>query len=159
MAYYLFDIKKISKKLTAENIVKQLFLNKEFNLLILDLNRESQLYNAGIDSLGKSLGEYADSTINFSLAKGDPFDGKIALGQPYGHVTLKDKGKFYESFILEFKSNADLLINANSVKDRTDLRDVYGDEILGLTPKSLEVVIFEAKKIVIPLIKQLILQR
>ena len=158
MPYYLLNINKIKKSLTAENIVKELFKVEQFKLLILNLNR-GQLYFKGIDAIGVSLGEYASSTINFSLDAGDPFDGKKAKNQPFDRITLKDTGAFYKSFVLELQKNADLLINANTIKDNIDLRIRYGEDILGLTEQSLERVVADAKNIIIPLIKNLILQK
>ena len=57
---------------------------------IIRLNTYDQLYNEGIDSEEISLGEYA----LFTQAE------KISKGERYDHVTLKDTGAFYDSFII-----------------------------------------------------------
>lgn len=99
---------------------------------ILDLNTEDQLFNKGIDSLGRRLedigGSYSPYTINIKLSKGQPTD----------RVTLKDTGAFYDSF--ELKSGLTFIeITANPYKeDGKNLVNEWGGYILGLTTENKE---------------------
>ena len=80
--------------LNINDIFFELWSDNRVQNYIIDLNTEgentSQLYELGVDSLGNSLGEYSPFTIPFKVEKGQRFD----------HVTLKDTGGFYESFMV-----------------------------------------------------------
>lgn len=94
---------------------------------ILDLNRQSQLYEKGIDSEGMGLfPDYSPFTIEV----------KQLLGQPYDRVTLFYSGAFYRSFLLKIdKENLSLEIFANDEKTPKLIRK-YGKEIFGLTDEN-----------------------
>ncbi len=89
---------------------------------IIKLNTIDQLFNDGIDSLGDSLGEYSPFTVELKKAK----------GQPTNRITLKDTGDFYKTFKVEVKDDS-FFINANPIKDDSNLFDDFGSEIVGLT--------------------------
>ena len=89
---------------------------------IIKLNTIDQLFNDGIDSLGDSLGEYSPFTVELKKAK----------GQPTNRITLKDTGDFYKTFKVEVKDDS-FFINANPIKEDTNLFDDFGSEIVGLT--------------------------
>lgn len=123
-------IKRVSK-LDVNKIVRQSLSNTSIQQDILDLNKEDQLYDKGIDSTGDSLGEYSTATIEGTVN----FEGKKQKGQRFDHITLKDTGEFYDSFI--FKNNKDNFeIEADTLKEGTDLIDNFGKDILGLTDEN-----------------------
>lgn len=123
------------KKLTnlAESVKEihpNLFFNdfakdEELKSNIVHYNTIDQLYNEGIDSDGRSLGEYSPYTKEIKQKNGQPFD----------RITLKDTGAFYDSFKV-IQTQDGLLIVANSIKEDTNLRDEFGNEIVGLTDEN-----------------------
>lgn len=120
--------------------------DKEFTDLIIKLNTESQLYDQGIDSEGKSLsdigGGYSPRTIEIKQEEGQPTD----------RVTLKDTGEFYRSFRVTF-IDGDLLIHANPYKGDVNLYREWGLNIVGLTQDNLDLVITVAQKKCIEIIR------
>jgi hypothetical protein len=93
---------------------------------ILDLNT-AQL-EEGIDSEGNTLDEYAyDSYAKFKKSMGS----KAPLGIP----DLKLEGDFYAGFTLKKDDKDFLIISTDSKSHR--LRDKYGENIFGLTSKSI----------------------
>src|ERR1017187_5547833 len=102
------------KQLSLKNIYHELFLDKEFNDFIIELNTQTQLYEQGIDSTGESIGEYSAYTKMLKKEKGQITD----------HVTLKDTGEFYKSFKTYWNGfgEGEIVITANPYK--TD--DEYG---------------------------------
>lgn len=98
---------------------------------IIELNTEEQLYERGVDSEGRSLGAYSFVTKYHykPIAAKEGRDGRT------DHVTLKDTGDFYRSF--RFKNEKDgFYFEANTIKEDTDLAEVFGKEIIGLTNQS-----------------------
>lgn len=88
-------IKNLGKKLMKldqNKILKKIFSEDAVQVQMIDLNQD-QLYSKGVDSKGESTGEYSSATIYGTVN----FEGKIAKGQPYDHVTLKDSGASYDS--------------------------------------------------------------
>lgn len=101
------------------NVVQQVIKDNEH--IILEMNTEDQLYQRGIDSKGRSLGEYSPITISIKREK----------GQPTNRVTLRDSQDFHRSFYIEYSADS-FEIKASDPK--TDgLLDIYGDDIIGLT--------------------------
>jgi len=91
---------------------------------ILDLNRRSQLYDKGIDSLGLDLKPYAFFTIQI----------KQLLGQPFDRTTLNYSGSFYRGFKINFN---DMTLSFDSDDSKTnDLIGKYGRNIFGLTTEN-----------------------
>ncbi len=129
-----FDVQK--------SIDKYFIDNKKF---ILELNKE-QLYEDGVRSDGSLIGQYSDTTIEY----------KIRTGQRYDHITLNDKGFFYDSFKLELKDN-DLIFDANPFKIKkrfgkikvTNLFKEYGIDVMGLTNENIEYVLNGLKNAII----------
>jgi hypothetical protein len=136
--------------------MKELFQSREFKDFVLNLNKNNQLYDSGVDANGNRLISefarfgrvYADRTII----------EKEATNQPTDRVTLKDSGDFYRSFDLELTSNNDFLITADTTKSDNDLIDVWGEDILGLTKENIDLVIEKAREIIIPIIRQQLLK-
>ena len=123
------DIERLLRNvnnLDINDILFTLWNDNKVQNYIIDLNTEgeqtSQLYNLGIDSEGNNLGEYSPYTIQFKVEKGQRFD----------HVTLKDTGDFYETFVVKpNKKGFEIVANPN--KDDDNLFEIYGKEIVGLT--------------------------
>lgn len=98
---------------------------------ILDLVRQDQLFDKGIDEDGDVIGEYSEYTemINPEKVAGT-------------HYTLKDTGEFFDSFYIDVFSSY-FEINANPIKtdedgDTTNLFFQYGEGIMGLTNESMD---------------------
>ena len=81
----------------------------------MDLVREKQLFDLGIDGKGQSLGDYAGFTIDLKSKK----------NQKTSNVTLKDTGDFYKSFITDYGS---FELEIFATDDKTDaLTQKYGE--------------------------------
>lgn len=128
------------KKINANLIFNEFSKDENLKENIVHYNTDDQLYNEGIDSDGITLGEYAQSTIEGTTR----FAGKIAKGQRYDHITLRDTGAFYDSFKV-IQTQDGLLITAYSFKGDTDLRKRFGNEIVGLTDKNYSKVVDEMR--------------
>lgn len=105
-----------------ESIVYQ---NKE---QIIDLNRENQLFEMGIDSNGKNLLQYREATISIKIQKKQPID----------RTTLFDTGEFYKGFFIKFNPSNYTLEIWSSDKKTTKLIEKYGKDIFGLIPKNID---------------------
>jgi hypothetical protein len=137
------------KNLSVNDLVDELGEYPEFIDLIIELNTKNQLYDKGVDAIGDSIGSYSAKTKAI----------KDASGQISDHVTLNDTGKFYESFKVYINSQKDFVISADTIKDTDDLIFKYGKDILGLNEDSLTILRESAKKILIPYVKFVLLQR
>lgn len=130
----LIKVCKAVQKLDSDKILKKVLSNTGLQRDIMDLNTQDQLYDKGIDSKGKSLGQYSGATI-----EGMPgiFLGKKDKGQRFDHITLNDTGEFYHSW--KFKNNSDnIVLSADATKGDTDLTKEFGNEIIGLTEENLQ---------------------
>ena len=123
----LRDISEIDEKALLFEVLNQ----NKIKELIIKLNTQDQLFKRGIDSNGESLGEYTENTQKIKASKGQPFD----------RVTLKDTGEFYESWEVIISDISDIIINADDEKDDTALFEKYGEDVLGLTDESLELLV------------------
>jgi len=125
-------------KLNINDIFYSLWSDNEVQKYIVKLNTEgettSQLYELGVDAKGKTIGSgnYAPSTIDYKLFGSG--DSRI------DHITLKDTGKFYDSFkVKPNKKGFELVANPN--KDDDNLFEIYGKEIVGLTKDNQKLLI------------------
>lgn len=148
----LKTLRKRLLKLDEAYLLKLIFVDPAFKKLIIELNTNDQLYNKGIDSLGRELGNYSPATIEGTKN----FPGKIEKGQRYDHITLNDTGKFYESFKVTLKGT-EIIITAQTLKEDTDLLKEWGEEILGLTNENLQRVIDKAREILVPKVREYLL--
>ena len=123
--------------------MKHLFNQAEFRKLIIDLNQE-QLYEYGIDSKGRSLGDYSAYTKSLKIPKGQRID----------HITLKDAGDFYRSFSVKLEGSRFVIV-ADGQKEDTNLFKEYGIDILGLTEDSFDVL----RTTAIPIINKYLKER
>lgn len=109
-----------------------------FKQLVISLNTEgmptSQLFELGEDATGKLLSSIGGPYSPFTVEE------KKRKGQPTDRVTLKDTGDFYRTFkVIPFKGG--FRIEADTIKDGEDLEDSWGDEIIGISPQNLEIII------------------
>ena len=135
------EIQKKARRLKMNQLIKATLSDKDEQAEIVRMNTMDQLYEEGIDSMGRPLGNYSLATIHGTKN----FEGKIAKGQRYDHITLNDTGKFYDSFRVKLFNDA-LVIVANTSKPDSDLAQDFGKDILGLTKENLGYVIEDAKK-------------
>jgi len=101
---------------------------------MIELNTDLQLYEFGIDSNGDPITSdlsgnsfYSDFTVQIKKTKNQRFD----------HITLKDTGRFYDSFTVDVTVN-DIIFDAeDSQFYDVPLFEVYGIDVLGLTPENM----------------------
>lgn len=123
----LYNLYKVIATLSDDN----LWFNavdgrvKEF---VIQMNTIDQLYEEGVDSLGRSLGDYAPFTVEKKKQKGDRYD----------HITLKDTGAFYDSWVVKVDRKGLLLDADDSSKYDEPLFKVWGEDVLGLTDENME---------------------
>ena len=142
--------------LDVDDIAYNIAQTNEHKRLVISLNTEgkptSQLYELGENSLGQRLkgkkilkdGEYTPFTKSIKQEKGQRFD----------HPTLKDSGAFYASFIVKpYKGGFE--IDADPVKDETNLFDELGKDILGLNDENLQIIINFYKDAILESLEQI----
>ena len=94
----------------------------KFEEVIIDLIREKQLFDKGIDGKGKRIKpEYSPFTVAFKKIKGDKSD----------HVTLFDTGALYKSFTTDYGSFQLEVFPTDQKSD--ELMRKYGDDIFSMT--------------------------
>jgi len=113
--------------------------NEEVKSFIISLNTEDQLFEKGINSKGVSLKEiggndftasgYSPVTIEIKRRKGGK-SGRIT------NITLYDTGDYYDSHEVEVDESG-FEIDANPIKEDTNLFEEWGEDIVGLTDESL----------------------
>jgi hypothetical protein len=100
---------------------------------ILNLIRNDQLTNEGIDEAGRIIGYYSFLTEIISggaKKEGDPYD-------------LNDSGSFYSSIFVQVFKDSFVIDAASSTFEEMKTQDWYSDGILGLTDENLQKVIQE----------------
>lgn len=103
----------------------------EIQDIILDYNREKQMFGKGIDSTGSLLKAYKPFTIALKKQK----------GEVYNRTTLLDTEDFYKGFYLT-ANNGVFEINSSDIKTPA-LKEKYGNDIFGLTPDNEGKINFE----------------
>lgn len=119
-------MKSIRRIVRPEGIESILARNEDY---ILDLVRDKQLYEMGVNALGVEISSYAPYhplTRRY----------KRAAGESQDRVTLRDTGAFHKSLYIEFQEGQ-FLIKASDPKTE-DLLAKYGGEVLGLTKEHVE---------------------
>ena len=119
-------IRRIGQMLKGNSIWFEA-IDQDIKDMIIQMNTEDQLEEQGIDSLGRALGEYAPFTIQ----------EKIEKGQRYDHITLKDTGAFYDSWVVSVNAGAILLDADDTSLYDEPLFTVWGEDVLGLTEENL----------------------
>ncbi len=122
-------IAKLDEGLLLRNFVSIPAVQK----FILDLNRKDQLFNKGVDSKDKALGVYTPFTINSKQERGVPVPSDF-------HITLFDTGEFYSTFVI-IPGKDFFEIDANPIREDTNLFEEFGEDILGLNDENLQVLI------------------
>ena len=109
----------------------EIFQDPALRTWVLDLVRQDQLFEQGIDEDGDVIGTYSEFTelINPEKKAGT-------------HYTLKDTGEFFNSFVLRiypgyFEIDADP-IKVNDQGETENLFYKYTEAIIGLTDESKE---------------------
>ena len=130
----LKQIRANLRTLDINSIIRSIVSRQEVKDFIIDLNTNKQLFGKGENSLGVRLdtigGGYSGFTIEDKKDKGLPFD----------RVTLFDTGEFYSTFVVVINSNS-LTIEADPLKDDTNLFTEWGEDIVGLQDENLQLVI------------------
>jgi len=133
MELLLNEINKLLS-LDMNKVLADVFSDKDLQKQILDKIRDDQLYEKGVSEENKIIGYYSPYTKNV----------KIAEGQRYDHITLKDTGYFYNSFVIHVNPTF-IIIDADD--EKTDeagntkyLFEVYNDRgnIVGLTSENMD---------------------
>jgi len=128
-------------KFDLNDVFYTLWNDNKVQRYIIKLNtageKTSQLYNLGVDSLGKSLGEYSNNTIQMKLNG----DGNKRVD----HITLIDSGGFYESFVVSPNKKGFKIESNPIMDDGTNLLDRFPD-VEGLTKENEEVLLAFVKE-------------
>lgn len=124
--------------LDVDEIAFEIAKTNEFKTLVVKLNTEglptSQLFELGEDSRGRTLESIGGGYSPFTIEE------KQNKGQPTDRVTLKDTGDFYLTFrVIPFKGG--FVIEADPIKDDTNLFEEWGDDIIGLNEENLQIII------------------
>ncbi len=97
---------------------------------ILNLNRYDQLFNEGINSDGVNLdnigGAYTEGYAAY----------KRSLGLPDDRTTLYINGYFYSLFQLIASEEGFKITASDSIELVRDIKDLFGEDVLGLTVES-----------------------
>jgi len=117
--------------ITESNAWTYSISKSEIQREIIRLNQE-QLYEDGIDSKNGSLGVYRPFTIERKKSKG------VGKGRRNDHVTLYDQGDFYASMKVTYDSDSFEVTADDSSKYDRPLFEIYGEDVVGLTPFNLE---------------------
>jgi len=121
----------VSIGLSSKVIWLSVMRKQTLKTFILDMIKQDQLFDKGVDEDGDVIGTYSEFTeaINPEKVAGT-------------HYTLKDTGDFFDSFYIDvFPTYFE--INANPIKtdqdgDTQNLFYKYGEGIMGLTNESME---------------------
>lgn len=116
-------------------IWNHVFSDKEFQVWILDLIRDDQLMEKGVDETGQIIGYYTRYTEELT-------NGRKRAGEPYN---LFDTGDFYKSMVILLGTNY-FEIDADPIKENANLFTKFGEGIIGLTEESLEKLRVETKR-------------
>lgn len=102
-------------------------LDRKTQQFIVSLNTHEQLGEEGIDSKGRSLGDYAPFTVNFRRSKGLQVD----------HIDFKVTGQYWDSWKITVKDDH-FLIDVDQQRF-TELVDLlrFSEEHVGLTDESI----------------------
>ncbi|MBV1929795.1 MAG: hypothetical protein KUG81_09840 [Gammaproteobacteria bacterium] len=131
----LKQIKANLRTLDINSIIRSIVSQQEVKDFIIDLNTNKQLFGEGENSLGIRLEEVRGKDYSpFTIQE------KIQDGLPFDRVTLFQTGDFYSTFVVVVNANS-LSIEANPLKDDTNLFTEWGEDIVGLQDENLQLVI------------------
>lgn len=123
----VFEVLDRAKNLDKDKLWR-LAMDDEIQEHIIQMNTEDQLEEDGVFSDGTPTGEYAPTTIFYKRRKGDRYD----------HITFKDTGNFYDSWIVRVDKTGFTIDADGQVSADTNLFTIYGENILGLTDENME---------------------
>ena len=148
----LFKVLDNALKLDIDKLMRKIYADKELQILILDPNRNRQLFQQGVNAEGKTLASIGGPYTTATIEGTSQFEGKRSKGLPTDHITLFDEGDFYATFrFLIEKDGFEIL--ADPQKDETNLFDRWGKEILGLNEDSIAILQAIVRERLIPLIR------
>jgi len=121
----LFRVCNNVRKLDSDKLLKKVFDRPEVQQKVIALQR-SQMYDYGVDSEGRSLGNYSDASVK-------------VFGKRPGFIQVYDTGEFQGG--IKVKSDTQtVIIQADTIKQAwdgaIDLLDRWPN-LLGLNEKSL----------------------
>lgn len=131
MRYYNASIRNLTYRLRRFDAILDSCLEdivKSLESTIIDFISQKQLYDKGIEGRGREIMSYAPY-------RSRTIKNKIRKGQPTDRVTLKDTGKFYNSFRVAFEPGG-FRIEATDPKTAA-LIEKYGPTIFRLTNENL----------------------
>ncbi len=144
----LLNVTKIALKMDL--IWLRVFSEPTFKRWILDLVRQDQLFDQGIDEDGDIIGTYSEATEMINPSK--------LAGTPY---TLFDTGEFYNSFVINVGKRI-FEINADTTKMDGESwwiqNNITKEAILGLTDENKIKLSVEVKRRFIIETRKLLLQ-
>ena len=143
----LLDLLDTVVSLDINDLFEQVAETKEFKDLVIFLNQEGQL-ELGVNSKGERLEKVRNDKRGLLYSPSYELLRK-KRGLPVDRITLNFTGSFGRSFEVNIDRNKDevlISINANTIKENTDLRKVWGNEILGLSDESIEVLVDFARE-------------
>ena len=131
------DYKKLFQSINIISILDDIFKQSRVQDEVIRLNQEQ--LNSGVDSKDQVI-----NTIGGSPYRAYTVKIKKAKGQPTNIVTLRDTGKFQDSFRVKI-TNEGYEITADFRKGEDDIRDNLPGQfdVLGLTPESLAELVYE----------------
>ena len=138
----LWDTLEKIKKLDQNKILREVWEDTLVQDYIIELNTIEQLFKESIKSDGELLPPYA--LDSYKRAK-----ESIGLA-PKGRINLRLSGDFYRSFEV-IPNNVGFSIDANTnlYPESGDFIQVYGLDILGLTPENTQLLGLLVKDIII----------
>jgi hypothetical protein len=158
----MFDsLKKLCdnvKNLESNKILVSIWFDKSVQDFILDLNRLNQLFKSGVDANNELLGYYSPATEWITKGKSYQYGGLSSKKTSADHITLYDTGMFYKSFRVKVYKDG-FIVYANSiVDDGSDLTEIYGQDIIGLTNESTQELYNKILPLVVQNIRETILK-
>ena len=135
----LVRLAELVASLDVGKLLLKIHKQKKTQAFIIGLNTREQLFINSEDSEGRKLGDIGGgySPVTEELSEGTSFqyqgesNVKLAGESPF----LFDTGDFYKSWTITPNAGG-FSIDANSMKDGTNLFDDWGINILGLTNES-----------------------
>ena len=138
----LLAIADKASRLDILELFAQVAETKEFKDFVIFLNQEGQL-ELGVNSKGERLEDVRKDKPNQGYSNSYK-KLRQRRGLPTDRITLNFSGRFRDSFTVDVDREVNeilITINANTIKQDKDLRNVWGNEILGLSDESIQVLI------------------
>ena len=147
----LSDMVENRKQLSMIAVMRFSFMDRGVQELVLDLNRDYQLFSEGVDRFGNVIGYYTKFTEE--MYKGQSFRGKQKMqGEKYFFL---DTGSLFDSFFIRVADDGVIIgsTDIEKLEDNIYIKDVA--DLLGLTTESKEAVIIE----ILPNLRAFILKK